>query len=288
MRRSPSAFLAAVSGLRRGALALSVPALLIAGPAAALSITDSDFDQIAKIVSLGGTVTQIGGSNPGKNLQVSTPANPDGFEGTPSTQSGVDVSMPNYVFVQSVPVFDDGGSTEPGNTAAMLLDDPTDITFTTPGSGGPDGGPGDGSVQILDGVLGGTVTVSFDQDIVAPIGETEDIFIFTNTAAFNPENMEYGQATIELLDSGLQVITYQTVVQSVVGMVPMGMVGSGMGGMTLDVPDGLTFHALRITPLTDNGVEIDAVAAIPEPSTALLLGSGLVALAFRRRRAVDG
>jgi hypothetical protein len=265
----------------RGAVAaLSLGALLLAPTAGALTVTDADFDQIAKIVALGGTVTQVGGTSPGKNLLVSTPPSPNGFEGTPDSQSGVGVSMPDYFFVQSVPNFNDGGSVEPGNTANMLLGGPTDITFTTPGIGGPDGGPGDGSVQILDGLAGGTITVSFDRTLEAPVGENEDLFIFTNTAAMNPGGMEYGDATVELLDSNLQLIAGQ----SVLAMIPMGMVGSGMGGVTLDIPDGTTFYAVRISPSTANGVEIDGVAAIPEPSTVLLLAAGLAALAARRRR----
>lgn len=272
-------FSALVRRLRLGLAGVAVAMCFPLAPAWALSVTDSNFDQIAKIVSAGGTVTQIGASSPGKNL-----LNSGDFDGTADTQSGVAVSLPAYTFVQSVPSFSDGGSTEPGNTSNMLLGAPTDITFTTPGSGGPDGGPGDGSVQILGG--GGSVTLSFDQDFTAGVGETEDILLFTNTNSFNPMSMDYGEATIELLDNTLSLINYMGTDQKLDVMVPMGTAGSGMGGVTLDVPDGVTFYAIRITPLSGNAVEIDAVAVIPEPATALLLAGGLAALAaWRSRRA---
>jgi len=257
------------------ALALSLGALGFAPSAGALTVIDKNFDQVAKIVSLGGTATQIGGTSPGKNLTVA-----GDFDGTPDSQSGVSVSMPAYTFVQSVDNFNDGGSAEPGNTPAMLLGSPTDITFTTPGSGGPDGGPGDGSVQILDSGAGGTITVSFGANQLAPIGSIADLFIFTNTAAGYSGSTQHGQATIELLDNSFAVIAGQSVVDDIW----MGMVGSGMGGMILDIPDGTVFYAVRITPSSAMGVEIDAVAVIPEPSTALLFGGGLLALALRSRR----
>jgi hypothetical protein len=260
-------------GLAASGLVLCLPL----GSAWALSVTDSNFDQIAKIVSAGGTATQIGGASPGKNL-----TNSGDFDGTAGTQTGVAVSLPDYTFVQSVPALNDGGSTEPGNTASMLLGSPTDMTFTTPGSGGPDGGPGDGSVQIVGG--GGSVTLSFDQDFTAGGGETEDILLFTNTNSFNPMSMDYGEATVELLDNTLSLINYMGTDQKLDVMIPMGVAGSGMGGVTLDVPDGVTFYALRITPLSGNAVEIDGAAVIPEPATALLLAGGLAALAAWRSR----
>jgi hypothetical protein len=243
-------------------------ALLWTPPAFALTITDQGFDQIAKINALGGTVTQIGGVNAGGTLLTAAD-----FCGSVATcgatvNTGLSVSGTSFHFVTQVLNFNDGGSTEPGNLASALAGSATDATFTLPGPGGPDGTNGDGSIQFLQG---GSALLEFGQDIFAGFGVTEDLFFFTNTASG-------GDAFIELLDNSV-------VVESITATLPDGAEGSGFGGLTLDVTDGLIFDAIQLTAsLNGLPVEIDAVAALPEPSLLGLLATGLFGLAALRRR----
>ena len=257
-----------------GALLLAMP-----HPARALSVVDSDFDQIEKItITFGGTVTQIGGGAPGKNLLSSDPLDPDGFVGPADNLSGLNVTLPGYLFANQHFNFDDGGSSEPGNVPNHLLGAPTDITFTIPGPGGPDSlcacgdDSGDGSLQFL---TGGRVELTFNGLLTAPVGLANDIFIFTNTAGG-------GSARIDVLGPAMQTL------QSIV--IPGGAAASGMGGVILDIDTtsgpvqflGIAWTVLSGSPAT---IEVDAVAVIPEPSTSLLLGLGVGAvLALRRTR----
>lgn len=246
MNRTPTALLAAV-------------VLLLPGAGWALSITDQDFDQIAGINALGGSVSQIGGSNDGGTLLSAS-----NFGGPISALTGVDVTLPGYTFVFDADVMD-GGSTEPGNFASVLLSAPTDITFTQPGSGGPDGTAGDGSLQLLGG---GTALLNLGSSIVAATGEVNDIFFFTDTASG-------GDLEIELWN-GEQFLEETTVS---IFSVPA---GSGIGGVLLDVTDGLEYTAIRLAAI-GAPVEIDAVAVAPEPSAFALLLTGVLALLGVRR-----
>ena len=58
--------------------------------------TVGNFDQVARIVQLGGTVTQVGGGAPGSNLTGASD-----FVPPVNTQSGVAVTLPNFNFAST-------------------------------------------------------------------------------------------------------------------------------------------------------------------------------------------
>src|SRR3989304_712487 len=103
------------------------------------------------------------------------------FVGSPNNLSGVLVTLPGWLFAVSAPPFVPGSSSEPGNVVANLYGAPTDLTFTTPGAGGPDlasgDGSGDGSVQLL---AGGYVRVHFAPPLTAAAGITPRPLLFSN------------------------------------------------------------------------------------------------------------
>lgn len=235
-----------------------------------MSIIDQGFDQVALINALGGSVKQVGGSNNGGVLLDASD-----FGGAPSATTGVDVTLPGYQYAFDATVMD-GGSSEPGNLSSILLGSPTDLTFTLPGAGGPDGTLGDGSLQLL---AGGMLTLSLGASVFAPVGETADIFLFTDTAGG-------GSIDIELLLGS-------TVVDSITVNLPGAIAGSGQGGVLLDVLDGLEYEAIRlVASQTSTSVEIDAVAVagatVPEPAAFALVALGLLALLALRTGASDG
>jgi len=244
------------------ALAALAAAVVASTAGAALTVTASSFDQVAALNLVGASVTQIGAGNPGGVL-----LNSGGFVGAPNTLSGVSVVGGTLAFPVSSVVFADVGPTQVGNIASVLTGAPTDITFTLPGPGGPDGTVGDGSFSLSSGDI---VGVGFAAPITALAGSTIDLFVFTNTDGA-------GTGDIGIYLGGL-------LIDSISGVfVPGGAAGSGTGGLAINIPDGLVFDAVRVRGATGN-LEIDAIGAIiPAPSAAALLGlSGLVAL--RRRR----
>lgn len=228
--------------------------------ALALTTTSNMFDQVQKVNDLGGTVYEL----PGAANQMFDSGD---FIGPVSTSTGVQVTLPGYEFASSYANFNDGGSSEPGNLPSLMLGSPTDVTFTLPGSGGPDGTNGDGSVQL---VTGGYVDLFF-ATLRTGTNSDSDIFIFTNTA-------NTGTADVTLLLGGLEVLG-----ESVNTMFPMGTAASGTGGILLDVAYGVAFDGIRIDNVMTSA-EIDGVAAIPEPATGLLVMLGLAGLARARRR----
>ena len=234
-----------------------------------MSIIDQGFDQVALINALGGSVKQVGGGNNGGVL-----LDAGDFVGAPSATTGLDVTLPGYQYAFDATVMD-GGSTEPGNLSSILLGPPTDLTFTLPGAGGPDGTLGDGSLQLLGG---GMLTLGLGSSVFAPAGQTADIFLFTDTAGG-------GSIAVELLLGG-------TVVDSIALDLPGAAAGSGRGGVLLDVLDGLEYEAIRlVASQTSTSVEIDAVAVavavVAEPAAFTLVVLGLLALLALRSRAQE-
>ena len=209
--------------------------------------TVAGFDQVARLNGLGGSVTQIGGGAPGKVLYTASD-----FVPPINSQSGVSVALPNFSFAGYVVQY---GSFPSGLTAANsadhLLGSPTDMTFTAAGIGGPDGGDGDGSVAFA---VGNWCSLGFNSAATTCNGSNSDLFLFTNTGST-------GTAQLDFTYNG--AIVY-TMTQSI----PGGTAGSGSGGVTVDVPDGITFDALRLQALSGT-FEIDAVAVRTAASSSL-------------------
>jgi len=208
--------------------------------------TRSYFDQIERLNLLGATVSQVGGGAPGAVLYEASD-----FVGTVSSQTGVAVTLPNFGFaagIVSYGTFPSGIT--PGNSAYHLLGPPTDLSFTTVGAGGPDGGDGDGSVTFGSGdycVLG------FGQVITTCDGSSSDLLIFTNSNS-------NGTAALEFRIGA-------TVVYSTSRLLQSGAAGSGVGGVKLDLPDGISFDRLGIA-WSAGSFGIDGFAARTAPSSA--------------------
>ncbi len=209
--------------------------------------TMSSYDQVSWINALGGTVTQIGGGAPGSILSSASD-----FVAPVNSQSGVSVTLPNFVFGATV---DDPGSfptgLTPGNSATHLLGSPTDLTFTKPGPGGPDGGDGDGSIDFA---TGNYATIGFGQDIRTCNGSNSDFIVFTNSDGG-------GTGQLQFLNDGL-------VVHTDTNYIPAHSAGSGIGSLNLDLPDNIVFDAIELTALSGR-LEVDGFAAriTPSPST---------------------
>ncbi len=208
--------------------------------------SQSGFDQINRIAQLNGTVTQVGGGTPGAVLTSASD-----FVGPLNALSGVSVTLPNFIFVSSV---SDYGSFPSGigpvQSADQLVGSPTDLTFTLPGAGGPDGGSGDGSVDF---VVGNFVSLEFSQEVTVCDGASVDLIIFTNTDGS-------GEAKLLFKKDGYPVHVMNQTMYS-------GVAGSGDGGITIDIADGVEFDEIEITCLTGT-LEIDAVAARILPSAS--------------------
>jgi Secretion system C-terminal sorting domain len=193
------------------------------------------FDQIDAIVKLGASITQIGGGYNGKALQLASD-----FVPPINSTSGVSVTLPNFVFITSV--VDNGGFTLSGNQATEIVGAPTDMTFTTAGSGGPDGTAGDGSLA-----LSGTnfVTVGTPTVVTCCGGSTSDALAFISSPIG-------GTAIIQCLNNG-------AVIYSLTTAIPSSTTGSGEGGISIDMPDGYSFNQVRVTCVSGT-IEVDAIA----------------------------
>ncbi len=206
---------------------------------------ESNYDQVSYLRQLGGTVTQVGGGQPGKALFVA-----GDFVSPVNASSGVTVTLPNFVFVSSIVSYGSFPSgVGPAQSADQLKGVPTDLTFTLPGAGGPDGGLGDGSVDFSSGNY---VTVGFSSTIRTCNGSNSDFVIFSNSDGG-------GTALLQFKLSG-------TVVYSFTGTVPGGTSGSGTGGVAFDLPDGLPFNQVYIK-CTSGVIEIDGFGARTAPSS---------------------
>ena len=209
--------------------------------------TVANYDQLTRIFNLGGTITQIGGGAPGTILTSAAD-----FVGTVNTQSGLAVSLPNFVFASSVissGPFPTGIG--PAQSATQLLGPPTDLTFTLPGAGGPDGGSGDGSVDFS---AGNSVTLGLPQEVTTCDGASVDLLVFSNSGGG-------GTGRILLKHNGVPVFSETRVI-------PGGTAGSGTGGVSYDFADGFKFDEIEITCLSGS-IEIDAVAARSQASSTM-------------------
>lgn len=237
----------------------ALSALALSLPAHGAAIVASNFDQIARINSLGGTAFQIGGAGPGTPL-----FNSASFVGGISDQTGILVSLPGWDFVDSTGPITDVGPTEPANIASLLTGVPTDLTFTQPGPGGPDGTIGDGSIQFS---AGDSISVFWSTVQTGTAGLGADLFVATNTAGGGGADFTFKLGGV--------------VVDTLLGFaIPGGDPASGSGGVLINTT--APFDEIFIFGL-GGSVEIDAIGALPTPgSLALLAPAG--ALLLRRRR----
>lgn len=251
--------------ISRTRLCAAAAAAVAAGAvASAASVSMSGFDQVAQINTLGGSVKQVGGAANGATLLTAA-----GFSGAPSTTTGVNVTMAGWVFLQSITSLTDVPPTQVGNVSSVLLGAPTDITFTLPGAGGPDGTSGDGSFSLSQG---DQFTASFGQVITAQAGQTKDLFIFTDTDGG-------GTFRLDLLRNGMVVDSLGATGSA------GGAAGSGTGGILVNIVDGTVFDSVRVFA-AGSTIEIDAIAvrAVPLPIPAAMGCFGLAGVVGARRR----
>lgn len=205
--------------------------------------TMTDFDQVERINALGGSVVQIGGGAPGATLFTA-----DDFVPPVNSQSGVQVTMPGFAYPDHVINYGSFPSgAQPANSPDHLLGPPTDLTFTSPGAGGPDGGSGDGSIYFEQG---NRCVLGFASDVVTCHGAGADMIIFTNTGSTGTCRIWFkknGQ-TIHIVDVTL----------------PGNSAASGIGGLALDLPDGMVYDRIKVNGTSGN-FEIDAFAVRSEP-----------------------
>jgi len=206
------------------------------------------FDQVANINNLGGSITQIGGGDPGKSLYSAFD-----FVSPVNSQSGVSVTLPNFVFVNGVSNYGSFPSGAVDNSADVLVGSPTDLTFTSTGAGGPDGTDGDGSVTFTKNKQ---VTLSLPQSITTNNGSNSDLILFTSTG---------GNGIVKLFFRKNNSLVYTS--QPIEVPVTCGGLGTGLGGVILDLPDGLTFDGIKIR-CQGGTFEIDALAARTDPSSS--------------------
>ncbi len=204
------------------------------------------YDQLASIVNLGGTVIQVGGGAPGTILNSSAD-----FVSPLNSLSGVNVVLPDFIFADTISNYGTFSSDPAvGNSPFYMLSAPTDLTYTLPGSGGPDGGPGDGSVTFNSGDY---CTIGFTQYVISCYNSNSDFIVFTNTDGGGNADFNF------LLDDS----TVFTVNKNFVN----GSAGSGTGGVYIDLPDGIIYNMVTIDCQVSS-VEIDAIAARVDQSSA--------------------
>ena len=208
--------------------------------------TEAMTDQIGQIKHLGGTITQIGGGMPGKNLLVSSD-----FVPPVNTTSGVTVTLPNFLFASTVVNYGSFPSgVGPAQSADQLKGSPTDLTFTLAGAGGPDNGSGDGSIDFN---TGNNVTLGFSQYITTCNGSASDFILFSNTNGGGTANLIFRRDGVNIY--------------SITRMIPGGTAGSGVGGVVFDLPDAIKFNEIYIK-CTSGTIEVDAIAARTVPSSS--------------------
>ncbi len=204
------------------------------------------YDQLASINNLGGTVTQVGGGSPGTVLLTSAD-----FVLPLNSLSGVSVLLPDFIFADSIADYGTFSTDSTfGNSPFYMLSSPTDMTYTLPGSGGPDGGDGDGSITFVSGDY---CVIGFKQYIASCYASNSDFVVFTNTDGGGNADFNF------LLDD--------SVVFSVNKSFIAGMAGSGDGGTYIDLPDGIIYNMVHIV-CQSSSLEIDAIAARVTQSTA--------------------
>lgn len=94
------------------------------------------------------------------------------------------------------------------------------------------------------------------------------------------------------IDAGTDIVTAPTHFGALATDIPQDFFISG-AGTTLVIPTGAAYlfvaahdslYGDNTDPDADYAVQLEAVAAVPEPSSLLLLGMGVVGTALRRRR----
>ena len=205
------------------------------------------YDQILRLNQVGGSITQIGGGSPGQVL-----AQASDFVPPVNSQSGVSVALPNFAWGGTV--IDYGffpSGILPANSADHLTGAPTDLSFTAVGAGGPDGGDGDGSVNFT---TGDHCTIGLNQTITTCDGANIDLLLFTGSGGT-------GSTQIDLYLGGVLAHSTTTTVNG-------GATASGLGGASLDLPDGLTFDRVAIIWLSGT-FRLDALATRTAPSSTV-------------------
>lgn len=244
----------------RLSLPLALGSLLVSVPSYGAMIVSSAFDQVAAVNSVGGTVFQIGGAGPGTQLFAG-----GNFVAPHSGLTGVLVSMPGWNFISSTGPINDVGPTEPANISSLLTGVPTDMTYTQPAGGGPDGTIGDGSIQFS---AGDSISAFWSFPQTGTPGAGADMFIATDTAGGGRADFIFRLGGIDV-DS---LLNFQ---------IPGGPGGSGSGGVFINTT--ATFDEVFILGVF-NSVEIDAIGVIPTPGAFALAAPAGVLLLRRRRR----
>lgn len=246
--------------MRQSATTALLFALGAAASAQAAFVVNSNFDQVAMINTLGGTVHQIGGTGAGNQMFTA-----GDYTGPFGPTTGVLVNMPGWDFVDSAGVMIDPPPTEASNIPSLhLIGAPLDITFTQPGPGGPDGTDGDSSIFFS---AGDSVSVFWNSVQNGLPGVGADLFIFTDPNSG-------GQANFTFRLGGVDVDTLLNVT------VPGGPLATGFGGMLVNTL--AAFDEIFIEGVSGN-VEIDAIGSVPAPGFLGLGFAGGLLAAHRRR-----
>ncbi len=203
----------------------------------------SNFDQVDFINDFGGSVIQIGGGSPGKILYVGSD-----YDNPVNSQSGILVTLPAFGWVDYIVDYGTFPSGTVANSGDQLIGTPSDMTYSAGGPSGPDGTDGDGSVPFS---THNWIIAGFYDDQTSCHGSNSDLVLFTGTSG-------HGNAQLYLRHNGSPV--YDTLVE-----VTGGSTGSGIGGVIVDLPDGLTYNEIKVR--SKNGsFDLDAIAGRNGPS----------------------